>query len=346
MQNREKITPIKILTSYYNILSHNIDSFGYVTEFLNQSDNFLQTRLLCQTRSMYFLLEYSSLFNNAKALKQACTLYELIKTQYYCHEDGWLQFPKHENLQSLYEYSFLLFSISKLYSIVKKDVYKSELYSIHSIIQKKFYYPNSKFSNLEEPNGLISQNALMHLYEAYLELYKVIPELEYKDILEELLSSIKEMFYDSEKELISEYTFIPTSEQNIYEPGHSFEWCCLLNETSRLNINIHLLPIEHNMILSAEKKGVSNQNIVLPVIPNKSTVNRYRIWPMLERIRYYAMTKNKTKLENIFNTFVRVFILKDSCLPIEYIKQDLSPDFDKIKTTTSYHLINSIKHLI
>jgi hypothetical protein len=100
------------------------------------------------------------------------------------------------------------------------------------------------------------------------------------------------------------------------------------------------------MILSAEKKGVSNQEIVLSIIPNDSKINRYRIWPMLERMRYYAITKNKTTLENIFATFVKAFISHGSCLPIEYIKQDLSPDFDKVKTTTSYHLINSIKHFI
>ena len=316
---------------------------GYVTEKLGNHIGFEHTRLLCQTRCMYFCLEYSNLFSDIGAYENAITLYKMIRKKYK-NNSGWLQYPNHQQLTNLYEYSFLIFSISKLHSIRQKDEYKTELIHLHEIIQNKFYDIDNNFNNLKDDNGLISQNALMHLYEAYLELYKAIPSKEFTIILRDLLVSITFLFYDQKKNLISEYTFKPTSNKNIYEPGHTFEWCCLLNETKRLNIDINNILDEKNLCSGAEKYGIHLRNIVLTEINN--TNNRYRIWPSLERIRYYGLTKNQKKLKSSYADFIDIFISKDTLLPIEYVNTQFTSEFIGVKTTTSYHLINSFKNLI
>jgi len=337
---------VVILDYYYDQLNKDIDQNGYCTEFLNNADDYENTRLLCQTRCMYFLVEYSLIREDTKAFNQALKLYDLIKKDYYSQADKcWYQYPNREKLDNLYEYAFLIFSISKLYSVIKKDELKSDLTELHQYIQLKYFHPETNFDNLKDEYGRVSQNALMHLFESYLELYKIIPNDNYKNILLSLLSSVKNMFYDSGAKLISEY-FPHGDNDTIYEPGHSFEWACLLLESKGFDININENIHYEKLISSAEKFGVTSQGAVFQSLSGLDDKNRYRIWPMLERLRYYVMNQDAEKVNNIFPEFDAIFICQRTNMPIEFVNSELASDFDGVKTTTAYHLINSLKHLL
>lgn len=336
----------KILDHYYQILSHDINHHGYCTEFLGSSVGFEKTRLLCQTRCMYFLLEYAALNKDSYASNQAFTLYQLIKNKYQDEHHHWLQYPHKEKLDNLYEYAFLIFSISKLHIQTPSTDYVKDLASLHEVIMHHYFFPESDFSNLRDNKGFVSQNALMHLYEAYLELYKALPTEKYKGVLDTLLQTTKGMFYNPYPNLISEYSPYKQEKTAIYEPGHSFEWCCLLVEAQQAGIDTSILPVEKKMAAAAEKNGVTAQGAVLQSISTLDDKNRFRIWPVLERLRYYAISKDHTKVSTIFPEFVALFISKETNLPIEFINENLQPDFKGVKTTTSYHLINSLKNLI
>ena len=338
---------IVLLDSYYDQLSQDIDNNGYCTEYLGQSDEYKNTRLLCQTRCMYFLTEYSLCRDDTKALNQALILFHLIKNDYYDSVNKhWLQYPNREKLDNLYEYAFLIFSISKLYSVIKHDEhYKQDLEALNNYVTEKYFHPESQFKNLAGHNGLVSQNALMHLYESYLELYKVVPEKRYFEVLDELLSSAKLMFFDKGVSLISEYS--PFGDENtIYEPGHSFEWACLLLESEQMGLKFKDKIFYADLAQSAEKYGVMSQGVVKQSISNLNDKDRYRIWPMLERMRYYLISKNIEKINKIFSEFDNIFINPYTKLPIEYVDSELSKNFEGVKTTTSYHLINCLKHFI
>ncbi|MDC0534344.1 AGE family epimerase/isomerase [Francisellaceae bacterium] len=337
---------IVLLDTYYDKLSHDIKKVGHCTEFLGKHSDYDTTRLLCQSRCMYFLIEYSIKRDDTQAFNHALTLYKHIKSDYYdAGNKQWLQFPKRQKLDNLYEYAFLVFSISKLYSAKKSDEYKKDLEELNSYILRNYFKPETDFDNLKDKSGLVSQNALMHLFESYLELYKAIPDKAYLETLITLLTSATKMFYDSQLDLISEYS--PFGDDNtIYEPGHSFEWGCLLLESEQLNLNLSNKINIKGLVASAEQYGVMSQGVVKQSISNLNDKDRYRIWPMLERMRYYLMNQDAAKINNIFPEFNDIFINHQTKLPIEFVDSQLNQDFDGVKTTTSYHLINSLKHLI
>ncbi len=337
---------IVLLDTYFDRLSHDIKKVGHCTEFLGKHSDYDTTRLLCQTRCMYFLIEYAIHRDDTEALNQALTLYKLIKSDYYDHDNNhWLQFPKRGKLDNLYEYAFLVFSISKLYSVIKSNEYKKDLEELNDYILQHYFKPGTDFDNLKEKSGLVSQNALMHLYESYLELYKAIPDKAYLETLNTLLSSAKKMFYDPKIELISEYSPFG-DDDTVYEPGHSFEWGCLLLETEQLKLNLFTKIDIKGLASSAEKYGVMSTGVVKQSISNLDDKDRYRIWPMLERMRYYLMSNNAEKINSIFPDFDNTFINHQTKLPIEFVDSQLNQDFEGVKTTTSYHLINSLKHLV
>ncbi len=333
-----------ILDQYYQVLAADIKKNGFCTEFLGESKKFESTRLLCQTRCMYFLLEYALLKPSSNAFEHALTLYKLIKDKYQSSEGIWLQYPGKENLENLYEYAFLIFSISKLYQQDPQPEYQEDLVALHSVIQIKYFFPETNFSNLKDNDGLVSQNALMHVYEAYLELCIALPETAYQETLKALLKATENMFFDKSKKLISEYS--PYHTNPTYEPGHSFEWCCLMVETNRAKVleGTPLLPAKE-IAITAEQNGVTKDNVVLQSISNLQDKERFRIWPMFERLRFYGLTNNLEKIEHVFPTFNQYFIDKNQ-LPIEWIDSQLKPDFKGVKTTTSYHIINCLKNLV
>lgn len=332
-----------IIQAYYAHLNRDIAQNGYCTEMLGGSDDYRQTRLLCQSRCMYFLVEYSLLYPDSKAWKQALTLYHLIK-QDYCSHSGWLQYPGGALLTDLYEYAFLMFSIAKLESVQSSPMFQKDLNHLNSIIQNHYFSPEKAFANLQDEAGFVSQNALMHLFESYLEMYKVMPKRYAEQALTQLAGSMAQLFYDADRHLISEYA--PFGDANtIYEPGHTFEWCCLLVEAQHYGFE-KPEPIDIAfMVDAAENEGINARAIVVPSIPLPSSL-RYRIWPTLERMRYYALIKDDNAVCRLFSHFDEVFIDPISHLPIEYVDKHFKPDFSGIKTTTSYHLINCLKHLI
>lgn len=71
-------------------------------------------------------------------------------------------------------------------------------------------------SEFKNEKGVISQNAVMHLFESFLEMYKVLPSDSLKADIKNLLSLFKRLFYDDGVKLISEYTgLIPNSPENV-----------------------------------------------------------------------------------------------------------------------------------
>ena len=335
-----------IVDAYYYQLCADIQQYGLCREKLGQAEGFADTRLLCQTRSMFFLIRYHTLAPHSAALNQALTLYEHFHVHYYSPEQQqWYQYPgQHHALDDLYEYAFLIFSIAALAQATGHyERYRGELESLHGIIQQHYFAPEQDFRNLADNSGVVSQNALMHLFEAYLALYQAIPDAAYHQVLKQLLASTHRLFYDPETCLISEYTpFAP--EDAVYEPGHTFEWCCLLLEAEQTGIDISVLDNIRMLAEAAESVGVTGNNIVKPQISAHEDAVRFRIWPMLERLRYSIMAADFSRTEQVFATVDQYFI-DNNDLPVEYINPQLQHDFNGVKTTTAYHLINCMQHL-
>ena len=131
----------------------------------------------------------------------------------------------------------------------------------------------------------------------------------------------------------------------IYEPGHSFEWCSLLLEASQYDMPYNLDI--NKMANSAEINGTTDAKLVLPTIGDKNSNDeiKIRIWPSLERVRYYSMNCEYDKVATGFESLIAHFFSKDG-LPFEYIDREYNVTQTNVKSTTGYHIINCFKYII
>nr|WP_116964671.1 (d)CMP kinase [Fastidiosibacter lacustris] len=328
--------------TYYGLLVKNIDTLSYVPEFLDKPYlvNKANTRLLCQTRGMFYLITYARLNNLEDGWNKAFKLYQQIKALYWNHStQSWHKFVQDGNVSDPYEYAFLLFSLSHLYQKYTQTDLLADILKVNQLIQEKFV--SEAFKNLKDAQGVIGQNALMHLFESYLSAYRYTKSDIFKNQAQALYEQIIILFFDHKQMLMREYSI--EYQPVVFEPGHSFEWSALILEALELGVDVGLMPDHKALFLSASQKGVNANGLVRSNLNNKDDQTQYRIWPMLEYMRYLAMTKQENTLEAAFEIFAKVFIAND--LPIEYIDHNEQAAFDKVKSTTGYHLINCWQYI-
>jgi len=340
MQNTSNIKKqsTEILEKYGQLLIHNIKIHDFSPELLNlsQKADFSSTRALCQTRSIFYLVIIHQLSGNNSYLDYALLLQQQLKHHYFDQSAcDWRQYPNGKIMDNLYEYAFLLFGFSHLYQACKKQDFIAEIEKLYAIVDRKFIA--NGFAILRDKKGVLCQNALMHLFEALLAAFEATYTPQYKTAAEKLYQKIIEWFYHPEKKLIAEYS----GHNNVYEPGHSFEWTCLIYQARKLDLAIPTTPCFQEIATSAEKYGIAENNLVKPEITSDTQLAKYRIWPMLERLRYYAITGDATKANQVFATFHQFFIARK--LPVEYVDSQGNSNFDNIKSTTGYHLINALR---
>lgn len=125
----------------------------------------------------------------------------------------------------------------------------------------------------------------MHLFESFLEMYKVLPSETLKSDIKDLLTLFKRLFYDDSLKLISEYSgWTPNGSENVYEPGHTFEWCCLIQDAEEHGLKFGILNAGE-MAAAAEAQGMCDNKLVLQKVGKGQDDSRFRIWPSLERVR-------------------------------------------------------------
>ncbi len=331
------------IDAYYQLLIKAIDQLGYAPEFLNAPQKIDQanTRLLCQTRSLFFLLTYGELTNTQAANAYAYKLYQVMKSQYFNeHSKVWIKTQSSKNDNDLYEYAFVLFSLSVLYSTFKEQVISEGIEHVNKLITQKFIADD--FKALKDQRGVIGQNSLMHLFEAYLGAYRHTQNPSFKTLAEALYQKIIALFFDHERSLMREYS--REDKSALFEPGHSFEWSSLIVEAQALGVDVDIMSDHVGLYQAATKVGINDCGFIRPNLNDASKDTQYRIWPMLEYMRYLAMTANYERLDNALNIFSTVFLKHN--LPIEYVDSEGAVGFDDVKSTTGYHLINCWQYML
>lgn len=335
------------LHAYKELLITQLDKFGYCGEFISdkEASELIETRLLCQTRGMFFLIDYAKITNDKKYITLATKIYQKIQAEYYSKNSQiWTQYPKNKQNQStskdkmLYEYAFVVTAYAKLYSVTKDSELLTHIKRIKEIIFNDFYNHETKFSKLSNHEIGINQNALMHLFEALIEAVSV--DKIYQNDLQLLGDNLLAEIYNNENHLIRENSW-----QEIYEPGHSFEWASLILEAKQKNMFITNID-EKLIAIQAEKLGLIHQEFVLTELSEKNNTDKnIRIWPTLERLRYYAMMSNQEKTISATTQLIKYFFSKQY-LPFEYLDDNLIPQQEKVKSTTGYHIINCYKYVL
>lgn len=341
---RHKSTPIlRTITAYYKLLTKAIDQIGFVPEFLNEPQKADQanTRLLCQTRSIFYLLTYAQLTNTEEPNTYAYKLYQTMKSHYFdVTKKIWIKSKSSLIDNDPYEYAFVLFALSALYGTFKEEVIKNDIEHVNELITQKFI--TNEFKSLQDQNGVIGQNALMHIFEAYLNAYRYTQYVRFKHQAEALYRAIITLFFDDKKALMREYS--PEKKLEIFEPGHSFEWCSLIIEAQSLVIDVSIMDDHLRLYQAASSVGITEKGLIKPNLHTLSKEMHYRIWPMLEYMRYLVMAKKYEDLNSVVTKFLIIFLADD--LPVEYVDYQGVAGFNDVKSTTGYHLINCCQYML
>ncbi|GGF98629.1 hypothetical protein GCM10010995_14830 [Cysteiniphilum litorale] len=341
LRNNKQMTVA--IDAYYQLLIKAIDQLGYAPEFLNAPQKIDQanTRLLCQTRSLFFLLTYAGLTNTQAANAYAYKLYQVMKSQYFDEQSkAWIKTQSSKDGNDLYEYAFVLFTLSVLYGTFKEHVISEDIEHVNELITQKFIADD--FKALKDQHGVIGQNALMHLFEAYLGAYRHTQNPIFKTQAEALYQKIIALFFDHERSLMREYS--REDKSALFEPGHSFEWSSLIVEAQALGVDVDIMSDHIGLYQAATKVGINDCGFIKPNLSHDVKDMQYRIWPMLEYMRYLAMTASYEHLDNALSIFSTVFLKHD--LPIEYVDSEGAVGFDDVKSTTGYHLINCWQYML
>ena len=315
---------------------------GLVGEYFGKFEDRKGTRLLCQTRSIYFLIKMYELFEDHHALNAALKLYRETEAQYKI-DDGW-KAARHYSVptEDLYELSFLSYAQLYLSRCSKEiDINNSAVATLSkllAIIERKNCYPE-----MIHYKGFISQNPLMHAFESFVAATEILGDKSYLTAAAKILKIVEDNFFDSEAGLPFE---VAVSDKNAtwYEPGHGFEWSTLLLMAAKEGLAIHGKMIPRQLIENAEQFGVvSNGLVVSRVFKDKFHKElAFRIWSQLERVRALFAIGNRST-GNFALDFVLSQFFTDKFLPSEYIGQEVSEL--NVKTTTGYHIINCFEEV-
>ncbi len=337
------------LDVYAKLLITSLDHHGYVPEFITgEASELINTRLLCQTRSIFFLIDYAEITQNNLYLDYAQQLAKLIIKEYFCtDQQRFYQYPTSVSNQTtaadkmLYELAFVICSLAKLYKVTHNENLVHYIMSTKNYVFEHYYNQHNQFSSMLNPITGVNQNSFMHLFEALLEANSVINNSELLHDFQQFGTDLLNTIFDNKYNLIRE-----NSNVEIFEPGHSFEWASLILEAKQKNLFSTAIDYT-NIVTNAENCGVNNHGLVYAEIkPDQPpSENAFRIWPLLEQIRFYAMINSTDKLAASLNVLNNVFFSTQN-LPYEYVNANLEPQQVQVKSTTGYHIINCYKYIL
>jgi len=332
-----------VIEQYYAGLLSSIESNGgLVGEFFGESEEPLKTRLLCQTRSVYFLLRYAKLKTNIDAISSAVSLYQLARKNYFVDE-AWRAFPDSiaEEL-GLYGYASLSYSECYLYLATKDEEIannaKHSLDHLSELIMASDFFP-AKCMHA----GQVSQNPIMHLFESFVVGFDTFKKEQYRQVALKLFNLVTKHFYSPSVGLVGE---VSQEEGRVwFEPGHAFEWVSLLHMAKQAGVfqtNTESAQVVPRELLRAAEELCVQETSLVPAkfyADSEELEHSFRIWPQLERIRAHFLSGNTNKVEMAMAS-VNTYFFTEDALPREYVEQVV--ERDKVKTTTGYHIVNGI----
>ena len=345
------------------IKSHLLNTYQVITKRLSANplmrenllmDDGKQARLLCQTRTIYFLVEYYKSYQDLSALQVAKSLYENTKQYHYAKATHWSLYPQNENKEDgttkpldAYNITFLLIALAKLseydnsYLKELSDVLETYLNfeDIEQIIE------DFSVDTYNEHQGY-SQNAPMHLFEALLLVAKVTKDAQYINILKTYIALFFNKYYKNGFIL----EFIPKENLGTLlwsEPGHLIEWCSNIKEYELLTGDKSYTQTHDDLLEKSISLGLRNGLILPRVYMDNNTKSKedmeVRVWPLLELLYYYNKYQPELATPHL-NAFFTSYVNKDDFV-IEYIQPDKTPFDLSAKTTTIYHTIRGLVNI-
>ncbi len=331
-------TMVSLLSNYQQLVVKQLNKHEMVGEYLTD-DVDVNVRLLCQMRTIIFLLKTAHLFKDVKHVDLAEALYAISEEHFF--KDGvWLQQKDMDQEANLYSYAFVILAQSYLYKITKNPLYAMALAETYNLIEPRF-----TVSYLFKPlsaHACLEQNSAMHLFEALTFAYYQAEAIYMKGAIKQLEELLASNFWQKDKNVLAEKVTLQNAVVS-YEAGHWFEWVSLLWRVEQAKgkafINKDILyssAIKYATLTDTELVLNEMDSVFQPL-----DLEQIRIWPSLEYLRAKTLMEHRLPIVALDHFMAAFFDNKG--LPKEYLSDQ---PVEKVKSTTGYHIAESFVDML
>jgi mannose/cellobiose epimerase-like protein (N-acyl-D-glucosamine 2-epimerase family) len=208
--------------------------------------------------------------------------------------------------------------------------------------------------------GYRRQNPHMHLFEALLALWECSRQRRYLARAEELFTLFQSRFFQSRTEVLVEYfddTLSPAAgvDGTIVEPGHHYEWCCLLRRYEQATGCQEVDLLVDALYKHADRNGIDPEGLVVDEIFADGTPKTpsHRLWPMTEAIKCNLVEGARGRPGCLDKATVLAGLLSRRFLApalpgawIDRLDADGRPIGDYVPASSLYHLMGAVDELV
>lgn len=262
----------------------------------------------------------------------------------------------------LYDYAFVIFAMSKIYS-KKKFKSKAITIALKSIDWIKTYWRHNEIGFLEDTHNKIicRANPHMHLLEASLawEENNLKENIKlWQKLSDEIIALAVKKLIDPKRKILyelfdSNWKLSADPKDQFIEPGHQYEWAWLIIKWSNLRNNVKYINIAKELVKNAERFGYdTNRKVCVNSLDYKLNYldKNAKLWPQTERLKAlislesYEIEKKQIR-ENISASVETIkFYIKNAEKKIwqECINEKGKFTDEPTKASSFYHLVTAI----
>jgi mannose/cellobiose epimerase-like protein (N-acyl-D-glucosamine 2-epimerase family) len=261
----------------------------------------------------------------------------------------------------LYDDAFALFSLGWYYRASGDPAALDWAFKTVEAIQATLRHESGIGFLHEKPaSGPRQQNPHMHLLEAALACQEAFPDHRFEALGKEITALFDTHLFDHNKARLPEYFDeqmrpLQSDIGRITEPGHQLEWAWILANANRL-LGVDTQHLVSALIGSAEKDGVDSVSYVTynQVRDDGLALDKgSRTWPNTERIKGHIAAFEMFGTDPGPAIIQSTNVLFQHCLDrpiagtwIDAFTQDGTPTWDKIPTSSLYHVFLAFAEIL
>lgn len=327
-----------------------------------------QRRLLTQCRQLSIYAHAVSAGQNRLFKPDLKRHFAFIAARYRAADEGGWIFSLDDDgkvsdrTYDLYAHAFVIFAFAHYYKVTKDETALKYARQTLDFVSRNFRIKNKPgfYEALDEDgNPLVRvrrHESHMHFMEGCLFAFESFGDRGYLDMASEMADLFTGYFYDSGKNLLSEYfdedleNPVPENGHIIAEPGHYCEWLWLLKKYERLSgksgayasVCANLLDWANRYGWDGEYGGIYDE-----LSPDGRVVkDTKRLWPFTEALKANALMlddegQDKDFLKSRMAAMTDVFTaryMEERGFWTEWLDRDFTPATDYMPGTTPYHV--------
>jgi cellobiose epimerase len=315
----------KIIPFWKQLIDREFGGFYGHVDYDLQIQKQSSKSLISAARHLYTFSLWYDYFKEEELLTYAHHAYQFLKKYKDTCEQGYFWMLDHQgqvmnSTKHIYGQVFVIYGLSEYYLITKDQKVLDEALELYHLIEEKakikpFHYheafdrdwhqTDNDLLSAHGPHFIYTTNTLLHMLEAYTNLYKASQANYVKEKIEELLNGFVEELYDSNNQLISMYLDKDRVVASIGQSyGHDIESCWLidwaLHETGLDHSKVKQMTHDlctHVYVRAMTNKGLLSENIL-------NHLSKDRIWwiqaeAMVGFYNHYQKTNDSNYLQAV-----------------------------------------------